>query len=273
MNDKILSRIAALLTKAERTDNEHEAQAFMDKAQKLVTLNQIDMEHVRLHAARGEVREVPTVRVVRIGKPGTMGLGNYAELFMAIGRANNLKHDIARNSSQVWAYGFASDIDTTQALYASLVIQMSRATDAYLRKGDYKSETYWRYKKVTTTEPNWAGRMTQHTENVYGNWPVSGRTAKVAFQEAFASQVGRRLSRAREAVATSAPGGSAELVLVGRQDAVEVYHSRVSDAKGRYKGSSHSGSAHATIAGLEAGSRARLGTEHAIGGSRKAVSA
>lgn len=43
MSDKIKSKIAALLAKAKGTDNEHEAAAFMAKAQELLEQHQIDI--------------------------------------------------------------------------------------------------------------------------------------------------------------------------------------------------------------------------------------
>ena len=46
--------------------------------------------------------------------------------------------DVAGNSTFVVAYGFEPDIDTCEALYTSLVIQMVAASDAYLRSGRHR---------------------------------------------------------------------------------------------------------------------------------------
>ena len=62
------------------------------------------------------------------GESGKRGLRTYVQLFLAIGRANNLTCDIARDSTRVYAYGFESDIEAVEALYASLVVQMVRQT-------------------------------------------------------------------------------------------------------------------------------------------------
>ena len=63
---------------------------------------------------------------------GTKGLRTYVQLFAVIAAANDVRCDVASNSTFVYAYGFAEDIDATHALYASLVVQMVRACDAYL---------------------------------------------------------------------------------------------------------------------------------------------
>ncbi|HEY5880961.1 MAG TPA: DUF2786 domain-containing protein, partial [Nakamurella sp.] len=98
MSDKDLSRIAALLRKAEGTDNEHEADAYLQAAQRLATLASVDLALARSHTQRQERRPVPAQRAIVIGESGKRGLRTYVELFLAIGRANNLTCDIARDS-------------------------------------------------------------------------------------------------------------------------------------------------------------------------------
>ena len=63
------------------------------------------------------------------------GLRTYVQLFVVIAAANDVKCDVASNSTFVYAYGFAEDIDATHALYASLVVQMVKASDAYIATG------------------------------------------------------------------------------------------------------------------------------------------
>ncbi len=55
-----------------------------------------------------------------------------------IAAANDVKCDVASNSTFVYAYGFAEDIDATHALYASLVVQMVKASDAYVATGAHR---------------------------------------------------------------------------------------------------------------------------------------
>ena len=189
-HDKTLSRIGALLRQAEGTDNEHEADAFMQAAQRLATAASIDLAVARAYTSEREKRAEPVQRSVPIGEPGTRGLRTYVELFLAISHANDVTCDVARNSSTVYCYGFDSDVAACQALYASLAVQMVRASDAYIKSGTYRSEIVGRY--VTS------GRGFR----TYQRWveaPVHATTARINFQQAFARRIGVRLREARDA--------------------------------------------------------------------------
>lgn len=129
----MLTRIGGLLRQAESTDNPHEGEAFMAAAQRLATAASIDLAVARAHAAGREKRATPTQRLVTIGEPGKKGLRTYAQLFLVIAAANDVQCDIAQTSAVIYAYGFAGDIDVCEALYASLLIQMVRASDAYIK--------------------------------------------------------------------------------------------------------------------------------------------
>ena len=74
-------------------------------------------------------------RTITIGNAGARGLRTYVQLFTVIAHANDVKCDVASNSTFVYAYGFAEDIDASHALYASLVMQMVRASEAYISSG------------------------------------------------------------------------------------------------------------------------------------------
>ncbi|MDT5175162.1 MAG: hypothetical protein QOG37_2413, partial [Mycobacterium sp.] len=165
-DDKMLSRIAALLRQAEGTDNSHEADAFMSAAQRLATAASIDLAVARSHSKNRSAAQAPTQRTITIGAAGTRGLRTYVQLFVLIASANDVRCDIASNSTFLYAYGFAEDIDATHALYASLVVQMVRASDAYLASGAHR--------------------------------PTPTITARLNFQLAFGARVGQRLAEARE---------------------------------------------------------------------------
>src|SRR3954469_17994418 len=171
-DDKMLARIAALLRQAEGTDNEHEAEAFMAAAQRLATATSIDLAVARAHSDKRTKAQTPVQRTITIGNAGTRGLRTYVQLFTAIAHANDVKCDVASNSTFVYAYGFAEDIDATHALYASLVMQMVKASEAYIASGQHR--------------------------------PTPTITARLNFQLAYGARVGQRLADAREEVKTQA---------------------------------------------------------------------
>ena len=173
----MLARIAALLRQAEGTDNAHEAEAFMAAAQRLATATSIDLAVARSHAANRTNAQAPVQRTITIGDAGTRGLRTYVQLFVVIAAANDVKCDIASNSTFVYAYGFAEDIDATHALYASLVMQMVRASEDYIASGAHR--------------------------------PTPTITARINFQLAFGARVGQRLAEAREEAQREATTGPA----------------------------------------------------------------
>jgi hypothetical protein len=244
-DDGTLPRIAALLRQAEGTINEHEADAFMQAAQRLASAHSIDLAVARSHTSEKERRTAPVMQRIEIGQPGAKGLRTYASLFMAIGRANDLTFDVAHNSTYVIAFGFANDIEATKALYSSLAVQMVRASDTFIKSGEYRQETIWR--RVTRRD-EWG------THQGWANKPAHASTARINFQLAYGARIGRRLTDAREqaeqqAIAAeqagkgdtahrpdaAAPTGT-ELVL--REKAIEVrdFHKANSTARGTWRG-------------------------------------
>ena len=158
-DDKMLARIAALLRQAEGTDNQHEADAFMAAAQRLATATSIDLAVARAHSDKRTKVQTPVQRTITIGNAGSRGLRTYVQLFTVIALANDVKCDVASNSTFVYAYGFAEDIDASHALYASLVMQMVRASQSYISSGAHR--------------------------------PTPTITARLNFQLAFGARIGR----------------------------------------------------------------------------------
>jgi hypothetical protein len=235
-DDKYLTKLAALLRQAESTDNEHEAEAFMAAAQRLATATSIDLAVARAHSARKERRATPIAKRIEIGPAGKRALRTYVQLFLAIARANDLTCDLAGNSTYVIAYGFATDIEMCEALYASLVVQMVRASDAYLRSGAYRREMQY------VDERGRDGRWRTVRK------PVHGITARISFQTAFARRIGERLAAAREKATEQAlrevpPETSTGTALVLQEKALEVtdFYQRTSTARGAWRGWEGSG--------------------------------
>lgn len=245
-DDKMLARIAALLRQAEGTDNAHEADAFMSAAQRLATAASIDLAVARSHAAQRSAAQAPTQRTITVGAAGTKGLRTYVQLFVVIAAANDVRCDVASNSTFLYAYGFPEDIDASHALYASLVVQMVRASDAYLATGAHR--------------------------------PTPTITARLNFQLAFGARVGQRLSEAREQARSEAtkdrrraPGTA--IALRDKDLELHDYYRGASKARGTWQASRASAgySSAARRAGDRAGRRARLGSSPELPGTRSAL--
>ena len=242
-DDKMLARIAALLRQAEGTDNTHEAEAFMAAAQRLATATSIDLAVARSHSTDRSAAQLPAQRTITIGDAGSRGLRTYVQLFAVIAAANDVRCDVASNSTFVYAYGFAEDIDATHALYASLVVQMVRACDAYLATGAHR--------------------------------PTPTITARLNFQLAFGTRIGQRLSQARDEAKRDvakdrarAPGTAIAL----RDQEIELhdFYRGASQARGTWRANSAKAgySSAARRAGDRAGRRARLGDSPELPGAR-----
>ncbi len=271
MSDKYLARIAALLRKAESTDNEHEADAYLQAAQRLATLSAVDLAVARAHTATRERRAVPTMREVEIGEAGRRGLRTFVALFLAIAHANNLTCDVARNSTRVFAYGFDTDIDAAEQLYSSLVVQMVRTSDAYIKSGAYAEELVLR--EVQVPDHRRPGVLRRR----YEQRPVHATTARINFQLAFGARIGRRLGEARrvteqELVAQDTSTGTA-LALRAREVELADHYRSASTARGSWSGN-RAQAGHAELsrrAGDRAGRAARLSAPEAVSGPGAAL--
>ena len=245
-DEKMMGRIAALLRQAEGTDNPHEAEAFMAAAQRLATATSIDLAVARDHSDKRTKAQDPVQRTITIGEPGARGLRTYVQLFVVIAAANDVKCDVASNSTFVYAYGFPEDIDATHALYTSLVMQMVRASQDYIASGAHR--------------------------------PTPTITARINFQLAFGARIGKRLAEAREQAqreASSGPDAIPGTAIALRNKDLELkdYYRQTSKARGTWRASSATAgySSDARRAGDRAGRRARLGGETELTGARSAL--
>jgi hypothetical protein len=245
-DDKMLARIAALLRQAEGTDNPHEADAFMAAAQRLATATSIDLAVARSHSDQRTKSQMPVQRTITIGNAGTRGLRTYVQLFVVIAQANDVKCDVASNSTFVYAYGFAEDIDASHALYAGLVMQMVRASEAYISSGAHR--------------------------------PTPTITARINFQLAFGARVGQRLLQAREETQREATNGrdsqpGTAIALRDKDIELKDFYRHTSEARGTWRATSATAgySSAARRAGDRAGRKARLGNSPELAGARSAL--
>lgn len=242
----MLARIAALLRQAEGTDNPHEADAFMAAAQRLATATSIDLAVARSHSEQRTKAQLPVQRTITIGNAGARGLRTYVQLFTVIAHANDVKCDIASNSTFVYAYGFPEDIDSSHALYASLVMQMVKASQTYIASGAHR--------------------------------PTPTITARINFQLAFGARIGQRLAQAREEArqaATQSRDSQPGTAIALRDKDLELrsFYRETSQARGTWRATTATAgySSAARRAGDRAGRNARLGPSPEIAGARSAL--
>jgi hypothetical protein len=266
-----IDRIAALLAKAERTDNPAEAEAYLAKAQMLATQSSIDLALARARTARREAREQPMSRTIAIGEPGKRANTHLVSLFITVGQCNDLQIDIARNSTYVIAYGMPTDIDLVETLFGSLATQMAAGAATWLAAGVWRTDSY------ISRE----GYRRAHT----------AQTARAAFYRGFIERIGVRLAEAREQVIaaaraddTTARAGAGdepharertEIVLRDKTAEVRTFYRSSSQARGSWGGYSGAVSRRggaATSAGATAAAAARLGTVRAVGRRSGAIS-
>lgn len=256
MSDKLLERIGALLDKAERTDSPAEAHALAAKAQRLATLHAVDPAMAVTQRRQRRQREHPEQRQVGIGPPGKPANRHLVTLYWAVAEANGVMVNVARNSSYVIGFGFPTDLDVVQALYASLAQQMVAGANTAIAEGRHREDVYWSPRAQ--------------------RWRSDARVFRRSFYEAFIAEVAQRLQRARDDAAAEADAspdgaggagsagetqGGAQLVLAQRDDEVAAFYHRTSTARGTWQGNRRRAepvSGQGRRDGQQAGRRARL---------------
>lgn len=259
-----LDKISKVLAQAERASTAEEAATFFDKAQTLATRYSIDLAVARRHVARTQRRETPIHRSVAIGQHRQAGNKHFIRLFLVIARVNDVKANIATNSTTVYPYGFPTDIDVVEAMYSHLATHMAEAAALYLRTGAYRETKVWSPTRKTHV-------------------PATAREARLAFYDSYITTINRRLVAAQEAAERNAiadidaddstASGRTALVLADKRAEVGDYYARTSDAKGSWsgwKGRTQKVPSAAT-AGRDAGQRAQLSTGRALPGGRGAL--
>ena len=241
MADKILEKIAAILNKAENTDNEHERESFQRAAEKMAARHAIDLEVARQHTKDKNAKQAPVARKIVLGDKGERLVKSRINLFVKIGLEHGLRIYVHGDGISVDAFGMPSDIDIVEMFYAVLVIQMTEAGNEFISSGEYR-------------------RL---------DAKANAQVARSEFYDAFANKIGLRMREIRwreerEAAAEHKPGEMA-LVLASKKDEVNAGYREQYGRTGVWK---HSGSAkyspHARRAGNKAGEKARLGGERQL---------
>ena len=145
VDERVLSRIRALLAKAEATTSEAEAEAFTAGAQERMARHSIDMAMVQ--AANGDARgprgERPATRRIWIDPPYEQ---SKTVLLNAVAAANRCRSVWTKNIGFCTVIGFEPDLDAVEALFTSLLVQatmaMNRAGRIEEAGGRARSKTF-----------------------------------------------------------------------------------------------------------------------------------
>jgi hypothetical protein len=130
-DERMLSKIRALLAKAESTEFAEEAEALSARAQELMAKYSID--HALLAAEAGE-REEAGGRRIAVDNPYE---GPKTALLNTVAEANRCRAIWAKDVGLVTIVGFPADLDVVELLFTSLLVQ---ANTAMMRAGGKKDE-------------------------------------------------------------------------------------------------------------------------------------
>ena len=230
IDEKALRVIRGLLAKAEATTFEAEAEAFTSKAQELMTRHSIDAAVVAQATDGTRLAAGVVSRRVHIDNPYA---DEKATFLSAIADVNGAKSVWLPHAGLCTVVGFPVDLQLTDLLFTSLLVQATRASAAATA----------------------------------ANRSLSTASFRRAFLVSFAHRIAERLEAARAHVATQAAlqyGESLLPVLASREAAVEAAYTEAFPNASPMRGRSLD--AAGWHAGRAAADRADIGAGHAIAG-------
>ena len=225
---KMKDKIEKLLIKAERTDNEHERDAYTAQAQRLMLKWGIEAAELE---ARGEAQAEAVVEVHRTWDHplATIWVTFTNDVAYGMGQGLKVLRSGARNRHTAYVIGHQTDVENLWTLMDSLERQATAAMKAW-----------WK----TSEERTWG-------LSAFEQYKV-----KREFIRMFGVAVGQRLRKQREEVQAEASSGAA-LVLVGKDARVKEWVDN--KYKKLRKGRSTQQGISGGTAGWSAGQRADLG--------------
>jgi hypothetical protein len=120
-DERMLSRIRALLAKAEATEYAEEAEALSARAQELMAKYSIDQA---LLAAESGRKDAPSGRRIAVDNPYE---APKTSLLQAVATANRCRVVWSKEVGLATVVGFEADLDAVELLFTSLLVQASAA--------------------------------------------------------------------------------------------------------------------------------------------------
>lgn len=224
---KMKEKIEKLLLKAERTDNDHERDAYTAQAQRLMLKWGIEAAELE---ARGEAKTEDVVEVHRTWDHplATIWVTFTGDVAHGMGNLKVLRSG-SRNRHTAYAIGHETDVENLWTLMDSLERQATAAMKAWWKTAE---------------------------ERTWGLTAFEAYKVKREFVRMFGVAVSQRLRQQREEVQSEASTGAA-LVLVGKRARVDEWVSNKYTKLGKGRGTQRGFSG--GTAGWAAGQQADLG--------------
>lgn len=138
---KVLEKVRAMLAKAESTEFVEEAETFTAAAQRLIAKHSID--EAMLAAGKHDPGDTPQFRRIPVDAPYA---GRKVDILTAVGSANRCQVIWFNQLGSATVTGYRTDIDATEALFTSLLVQVTRAMKAegnrHTRAGSSRTRTF-----------------------------------------------------------------------------------------------------------------------------------
>jgi hypothetical protein len=232
--DNVLGKIRRLLAKAESTEFNAEAEALYAKAHELMTRHSID--HARVQSSSGRA-DVATRRVL-IDDPYA---AQRRVLLVEVAAACGCQVLSSARVGLCTVFGMAEDVEATELLYTSLLLQATQA-------------------------------VTAAADTPRGAPAATVAAYRRSFFVGFACRVGDRLQKIRAAVIAESSEQTGDLlpVLADREALIDA---AVSEYSTRTLRGPRVSNASGLIAGEAAGARASLASQSRLDGSAGALSA
>jgi hypothetical protein len=218
-------------------------------------------------------RETPTHKTITIGEPRKRANKHLVNLMAAIAGVNDVKINIAHNSTYVIVFGFPSDINACEELWTRISHQMVLFAEQYL------AEDTWRANSASGSWNPWTGAQK----------PVAKQTARSSYYSGFIASLSYRLTTARETELAKAelrhqrrrntvsrqdgPAGTTAIAIKAKSQEVDAYYQSESQARGSWRGNQR-GTLHSALAadaGRRDGHRVRIADSDQLQGQRAAV--